>query len=170
MSKSSGNESSCISYWVWNFLWVSNFVSFVRMKNPFNTALEIVIGLKTLQSNFNRYSSILIVDEIKGINQSVLTGLDFMMKVDPKTVLSIEKFENFIQLTVDSKRVSDFFDDYFFAYGTSIFDGKATEKRIDCIDLNMANMYIRFIDALCHFGFYSGYSFNHTTKELIAFI
>lgn len=141
------------------------------MKNSFTTALEIVVGLNTLQKNFNRWTSTLTVEDVNGYNSTIQTSIDYIMKFDPKIILSITRHGSTrIDLTIDAKRLDEFFDDYAHAYSFSLFDGKMTEKKIECKNKEEANRLMQHIDSLCSFGMYSGYCFDHGTNVLIAFI
>lgn len=139
--------------------------------NSFGKILEIVVGLMEIESCINSFdpSPIITVSHEPHQWKPVKAAIEFIQNVNKNIILDIEHRDNTYTLTVNKKSLKDFFVVYRNIYKYNLFDGKHKAKEISCKDYQEALTIFPFISALAKIGAYSGYSYDHTTKSLIAF-
>ncbi|HET8687665.1 MAG TPA: hypothetical protein VFM18_13525 [Methanosarcina sp.] len=137
----------------------------------FGKILEIVVGLMEIESSMNSfsYSPTVIVSHLQDQWKPIKAAIEFIQNVDKAAIHDIEHRDNTYTLTIDNKKFKQFFVVYRILCNHHLFDGKHQMKEIRCKDFQEALMYFPFISALAKIGAYSGYSYDHTTKSLIAF-
>lgn len=139
------------------------------MKNAASTVLEILVGLNVIKDSIKDTSSTIYVAHKVEAAESIKTALEFIRRVDKRSVLTVENHHSTFVISVDNQRIKNFFDAYAYVANFGIFDGKLTTKVISCKDHKDANLIIPFVLGLADLHLYGGYSYDFSNYSLIAF-